>query len=88
MQGTSPGSTRRRGARVGDGGRIRLSWHEDDIAALKDQLSTDQLLFGSDFPHAEGLAEPTNFVADLDDFSPEEIRRVMRDNGLRLLEAP
>ena len=42
------------------------------------------MLFGSDFPHGEGLAEPVEFVNDLDGFSKDEIRLVMRDNGLSL----
>ena len=43
------------------------------------------MLFGSDFPHAEGLAEPTEFVNDLEGYSAAETRMVMRDNGLRPL---
>jgi hypothetical protein len=42
------------------------------------------VLFGSDFPHAEGLAEPTEFVNDLEGFSAAETRLVMRENGLSL----
>ena len=34
-------------------------FYEDDLAVLKDVLGVDRLLFGSDWPHAEGLAEPT-----------------------------
>ena len=32
---------------------------------LKDIIGTEQILFGSDWPHAEGLAEPRKFVLDL-----------------------
>ncbi len=42
------------------------------------------MLMGSDYPHAEGLAEPTDYVYELKDFSAEEIRLVMRDNALGL----
>jgi predicted TIM-barrel fold metal-dependent hydrolase len=41
-------------------------------------------LFGSDFPHAEGLADPASFVKDLDGFSPDEVRMIMRENALAL----
>jgi predicted TIM-barrel fold metal-dependent hydrolase len=60
-------------------------YYEDDIARLRELIGTSQILFGSDFPHAEGLAEPTSFVNDLDGFSDTEVRQVMRDNGLDLV---
>ncbi len=41
---------------------------------------------GSDFPHAEGLAEPIRFVDELKDFDAEQTRLIMRDNGRTLLE--
>ena len=60
-------------------------YYEDDTALLKDLLGVERLLFGSDFPHAEGLPEPTDFVKDIPTFTDEEIRAVMRDNVLDLL---
>ena len=36
-------------------------YYEDDMAMLRDLLGVDRLLFGSDFPHAEGLPEPTDY---------------------------
>jgi len=60
-------------------------YYEDDLPGLRDQIGADHILFGSDFPHAEGLAEPTEFVNDLDGFSPADIRSVMRDNGFSLI---
>jgi predicted TIM-barrel fold metal-dependent hydrolase len=60
-------------------------YYEDDMATLKDVLGVERLLFGSDFPHTEGLPEPLAFVKDIPTFSPEETRRVMRDNVLDLL---
>ena len=41
--------------------------------------------FGSDWPHAEGLADPVAFVEDLEGFSEDETHAVMRDNGLALV---
>ena len=55
-------------------------------ATLVDAIGADHVLFGSDWPHAEGLAEPTDFVHDLDGFSDDEIRLIMRDNGLALAQ--
>ena len=63
-------------------------FYEDDIRLLADTIGVERLLFGSDYPHAEGLAIPTTFVHDLDGFSDTEIRRVMRDNGFAFLGSP
>ena len=46
-------------------------------------LGADHILFGSDWPHAEGLAEPTAFARDLrrHGFGEDEIRTIMAENG-------
>ena len=62
-------------------------YFEDDMPLLKDLLGVDRLLFGSDFPHAEGLPEPLNFIDELEGFSDDEVRKVMRDNACRLVGA-
>ena len=64
-------------------------FYEDDIAQLKDLIGLDHILFGSDWPHAEGLADPRTFADDLRRcaFTEDEIRTVMRDNGRRLTES-
>jgi predicted TIM-barrel fold metal-dependent hydrolase len=59
-------------------------YYEDDLPELRDLIGADHVLFGSDFPHAEGLAEPTEFVNDLEGYSAAETRLVMRDNGFSL----
>jgi predicted TIM-barrel fold metal-dependent hydrolase len=65
-------------------------YYEDDLAELRDQIGAEHILFGSDFPHAEGLAVPTDFVHDLEGFSDEEIRLIMRENasGLSKRQVP
>jgi predicted TIM-barrel fold metal-dependent hydrolase len=60
-------------------------YYEDDMARLKGELGSDRLLFGSDFPHTEGLAEPTQFVKDILGFDTAETRAIMRDNVRDLL---
>jgi predicted TIM-barrel fold metal-dependent hydrolase len=60
-------------------------YYEDDMAMLKDAIGIERLLFGSDFPHTEGLPEPTMFVKDIPTFTDDEVRAVMRDNVLELL---
>jgi predicted TIM-barrel fold metal-dependent hydrolase len=62
-------------------------FYEDDIRGLADAIGVDHVLFGSDWPHAEGLTDPTAFVHDLAGFDPAEVRTIMRDNG-RALATP
>ena len=63
-------------------------YYEDDLMELRDQIGASHILFGSDYPHAEGLAEPTDFVHDLEGFSPEEIKLIMHDNAAGLVKVP
>lgn len=60
-------------------------YYEDDMASLKELLGVERLLFGSDFPHTEGLPEPTDFVKDIPTFTDAEVRAIMHDNVLELL---
>ncbi len=60
---------------------------EDDIRGLADTIGIDKVLMGSDWPHAEGLPTPTDYVKDLTGFSDDEIRKVMHDNARALVPA-
>ncbi|MDQ1520669.1 MAG: hypothetical protein QOI55_1742, partial [Actinomycetota bacterium] len=59
-------------------------YYEDDLPQLRDELGAEHIIFGSDYPHAEGLADPKTFVDDLVGFSADEVKLVMRENGLAL----
>jgi len=63
-------------------------YYEDDLVAVKEAMGIERLLFGSDWPHAEGLAEPRTFADDLasQGFTDDEIRIVMADNGRKLAQ--
>ena len=61
-------------------------YYEDDLEGLRDHLGASQILFGSDYPHAEGLAEPTDYIYDLKGYDEDEIRLTMRENGLGLTQ--
>ena len=39
---------------------------EDDVLALVDEVGTSRVVFGSDYPHVEGLAEPAAFAKEID----------------------
>jgi predicted TIM-barrel fold metal-dependent hydrolase len=60
---------------------------EEDFRALADLVGIERILFGSDWPHGEGLAEPTDFLKELDGFDAGEVRKIMRDNCRDLLGA-
>lgn len=63
-------------------------YYEDDIRHLADAIGSSHVLFGSDWPHAEGLTVPKSFVDDLEGFSDDEIKAIMHDNALALSRPP
>ena len=61
---------------------------EDDVAEIVRQIGPaafDMLLMGSDFPHAEGVAEPALLLGNLATFTEPEVRKLMHDNARHLL---
>ena len=61
-------------------------FHEDDIAALIDAMGVDHILFGSDYPHPEGLAEPCSYVDHLPEgLSDDDVAKIMGGNLGRLM---
>ena len=58
---------------------------EEDLSALAEVIGVEHILFGSDWPHGEGLAVPTDFTKELDGFDDTAVRKIMRDNALALL---
>lgn len=60
-------------------------YYEEDMHALAELIGVDRVLFGSDWPHGEGLAEPLHFTKELSGFDADSVRKIMRDNVLELL---
>jgi predicted TIM-barrel fold metal-dependent hydrolase len=58
---------------------------EEDLGGLADVLGVTQVLFGSDFPHPEGLADPASYVEDLAGLPEESVRKIMGGNLARLV---
>jgi predicted TIM-barrel fold metal-dependent hydrolase len=58
---------------------------EDDVAGVIDVLGADHVLFGSDFPHPEGIGDPITFVDELAGQTPEDIEKVMGGNMFELM---
>ena len=61
-------------------------FEDEDIRALADTIGIDRLMFGSDYPHTDGLAQPAAFAEYLGGFSPEEVRKIMHDNARALID--
>jgi predicted TIM-barrel fold metal-dependent hydrolase len=61
-------------------------FHEDKIDALIKAVGVDHVLFGSDYPHPEGLAEPCSYIDHLPSSLPEEdLARIMGGNLAKIM---
>ena len=66
--------------------RIAISpFWEDDLEELSDLIGVENVLFGSDWPHPEGLADPVRYVDELGKMTQEEQAKVMGGNLARLV---
>ena len=57
---------------------------EDSVPELAEHLPVERILFGSDWPHAEGMGHPRDFFKNVEEFSLEDQRRIMRENAREL----
>jgi predicted TIM-barrel fold metal-dependent hydrolase len=55
-------------------------FHEDDPMDIVGLIGADRVVFGSDYPHPEGLAEPTSYVDRLAGLPHDEVARIMGGN--------
>ncbi|OYX65848.1 MAG: amidohydrolase [Sphingomonadales bacterium 32-64-17] len=60
---------------------------EDDVDDLARHIPAERILFGSDWPHGEGVAHPLDFFDNIKNFSDDAVRRIMRDNARELTYA-
>jgi predicted TIM-barrel fold metal-dependent hydrolase len=60
-------------------------FYEDDVVGLARLIGANHVLNGSDYPHPEGLAEPIEFIDELEGLADTEIRKIMRDNFAALV---
>ena len=64
-------------------------FHEDDIAGMIDVIGADRILFGSDYPHPEGLAEPRSYLDHLPaDLEADVVAGIMGENLARIMRVP
>ncbi len=60
-------------------------FHEEDPKGLVELLGAGNVLFGSDYPHPEGMSDPITFVDDLAGLPRDDQAKVMGGNLERLL---
>ncbi len=61
-------------------------FHEEDPIGLVGILGPDRVLFGSDFPHPEGMADPISFVDELSSLPHDVVAKIMGGNLDRLMK--
>jgi predicted TIM-barrel fold metal-dependent hydrolase len=60
-------------------------FHEEDPKGLIEVMGSERVIFGSDYPHPEGLANPITFAKELQGLPDEVIANVMGENLNRLI---
>jgi predicted TIM-barrel fold metal-dependent hydrolase len=58
---------------------------EEDLPGIADVMGVERVLFGSDYPHPEGLAEPARYINEIKDMSLPDQEKIMGGNLARLL---
>ncbi len=58
---------------------------EENVDRVAEVVGTDPLVFGSDFPHGEGLPDPALYLGQLKNLSEEQVYAMMRGNMGRFL---
>ena len=53
---------------------------EDDVDEVSRLMGPDHVIFGSDWPHIEGLPHPLDYVVELKAFDPADRKKILLDN--------
>jgi predicted TIM-barrel fold metal-dependent hydrolase len=57
---------------------------EDDVRETVAHMGAARVIFGSDWPHIEGMPRPLDYTAELASFDRAAQRRILRDNAREL----
>lgn len=57
---------------------------EDDVNKIVEWMGPDRVIFGSDWPHIEGMPSPLDYVVELKELPAEARRRILFDNVAEL----
>ena len=53
---------------------------EDDIDEVVGLMGADRVIFGSDWPHIEGMPRPLDYAVEVKHLDPADQQRILRDN--------
>lgn len=59
---------------------------EDNFPRIAELLGADRVVFGSDWPHPEGLKEPLSLVDDLAGLPDGDVQKIMGGNMMKLFK--
>tara|TARA_S200000501_G_scaffold76195_1_gene67992 strand:- start:24956 stop:26149 length:1194 start_codon:yes stop_codon:yes gene_type:complete len=59
---------------------------EDDPYEVAELMGADRVVFGSDWPHIEGMPAPLDYVMELKEFSVDDQKKILLDNAIELNE--
>ena len=57
---------------------------EDDVREVTALMGADRVIFGSDWPHIEGMPQPLDYVTELTPFDDAARAKILHDNAVAL----
>lgn len=57
---------------------------EDDVYEVAEYMGADRVIFGSDWPHIEGMPEPLDYLSELTQFDDVKRKKILHDNSVEL----
>ena len=57
-----------------------------DVYEVEEYMGVERVVFGSDWPHIEGMPEPLDYLAEISKFDDAKKLRILRDNVRELNE--
>ena len=57
---------------------------EDDVNEVAALMGPDHVIFGSDWPHIEGLPTPLDYLVELKEFDAADQKKILLDNVISL----
>ena len=61
-------------------------FHEEDTIGLVKLVGPDNVVFGSDYPHPEGMFDPVTFVDELEELPLDDQAKIMGGNLAKLMK--
>lgn len=59
---------------------------EDDVHEIAELMGTDRVIFGSDWPHIEGMPNPLDYAVEVKEFDVADQGKILHDNAIELTE--